>query len=255
MTTRHVERAFEFMRRGDIRGSVEEPWEFGTAAFTPELPLRRDSNYLLLERDAPVDRIVAAAEDAQGRLRHRMIYVPNEQRGEQLVADFERLGWESDRSIVMVLQRAREQPVDTSIVDEVGEPDLRDPRRLDSRQYPWATPELVEQLLAAQRSIPIETRYFAVRVDGEPVSFTNLYLDGDTAQVEAVATLEAHRRRGYAKAVVARAVDEAEAAGAAWIFLVADAEDWPQEMYRKLGFEGVGYYWRFSRAAEPSRSS
>jgi ribosomal protein S18 acetylase RimI-like enzyme len=92
-------------------------------------------------------------------------------------------------------------------------------------------------------------------VDGEPVSFTNLYLDGDTAQVEAVATLEAHRGRGYAKAVVARAVAEAEAAGATWIFLVADAEDWPQEMYRKLGFDGVGYYWRFSRDAKPSPGS
>ena len=181
-----------------------------------------------------------------------MIYVPNEPRGRPLAGDFRAARLESDRSIVMVLQRAPEQPVDTSIVDEVGEPDLRDARRLDSRQYTWATPELVEQLLAAQRSIPIETRYFAVRVDGEPVSFTNLYLDGDTAQVEVVATLEAHRRRGYAKAVVARAVDEAEAAGRTWIFLVADAEDWPQEMYRKLGFEGVGYYWRFSRAAEPS---
>lgn len=249
-----VERAFEFMRRGDIRGSREEPWEFGTAASTPELPLRRDSNYLLLERDAPVDRIVEAADVAQSGQPHRMIYVPNEHRGEHLVADFERLGWERDRSIVMVRQRTPEQQVDTSIVDEVDEADLRDARRLDSRQYPWATPELVEQLLAAQRSIPIEARYFAVRVDGAPVSFTNLYLDGDTAQVEAVATLEAHRRRGYAKAVVARAVDEADAAGATWIFLVADADDWPQELYRKLGFDGVGYYWRFSRAAPTAGS-
>ena len=244
-----IERAFEFMRRGDIRGSREEPWEFGTAAFTPELHLRRDSNYLLLERDGSPERIAEAAEQAQRGLGHRMVYVPDERRGERLAPAFERLGWEAQRSIVMVRRRQPERPVDTSIVDEVDEAALRGPREADSRQYPWATPALVRQLLDAQLTIPIEARYFAVRVDGEPVSFTNLYLDGNTAQVEAVATLEPHRGNGYAKAVVARAVEEAAAAGATWIFLVAHADDWPQELYRKLGFDGVGYYWGFSRTA------
>jgi ribosomal protein S18 acetylase RimI-like enzyme len=48
------------------------------------------------------------------------------------------------------------------------------------------------------------------------------------------------RGRGYASAVVLRAVEEARADGAELVFLVADAEDWPKELYRRLGFDEIG---------------
>jgi len=32
-------------------------------------------------------------------------------------------------------------------------------------------------------------------------------------------------------------------------FLVADAHDWPKDLYRKLGFEPVGSTWAFTRRA------
>ena len=48
------------------------------------------------------------------------------------------------------------------------------------------------------------------------------------------------RERGHAKAIVLAAVAAAQAAGDATIFLTADAADWPQLMYAKLGFEEVG---------------
>jgi len=65
--------------------------------------------------------------------------------------------------------------------------------------------------------------------------------------VEDVATLEEHRGQGYASAVVMRAVREAQAAGADLIFLVADDEDWPKELYERLGFEIVGRSYKFIR--------
>jgi ribosomal protein S18 acetylase RimI-like enzyme len=49
-----------------------------------------------------------------------------------------------------------------------------------------------------------------------------------------------HRGRGYASAVVLRSVGEARARGAELVFLVADAEDWPKELYRRLGFDEIG---------------
>jgi ABC-type transporter Mla maintaining outer membrane lipid asymmetry ATPase subunit MlaF len=52
-----------------------------------------------------------------------------------------------------------------------------------------------------------------------------------------VATLPSHRGRGYAKSVVTRAVDVALAAGHEFVFLVADGDAWPKELYRRLGFE------------------
>jgi ribosomal protein S18 acetylase RimI-like enzyme len=70
-----------------------------------------------------------------------------------------------------------------------------------------------------------------------------------TAQVEDVATMPAYRGRGHARAVVQHAVEEAWAGGHEFVFLVADGEDWPKELYTKLGFEEVGS--RFAFVLEP----
>ena len=72
-----------------------------------------------------------------------------------------------------------------------------------------------------------------------------LYLEGGTAQIEDVATAERFRKRGLATAVVITAVEAARAAGADFIFLIADAEDWPKQMYAKLGFEEIGITYEF----------
>jgi predicted GNAT family acetyltransferase len=88
-------------------------------------------------------------------------------------------------------------------------------------------------------------RHFAVRASGEVASAADLYSDGRTAQVEDVATAPAQRGRGYATAVVLRAVEEALASGHEFVFLVADAEDWPKELYVRLGFAPLGHTWTF----------
>ncbi|MBW3653499.1 MAG: GNAT family N-acetyltransferase, partial [Actinobacteria bacterium] len=67
-------------------------------------------------------------------------------------------------------------------------------------------------------------------------SVCELYSDGITAQIEDVSTLTKHRSQGLATATVLRALHEARAWGHEMIFLVADADDWPKELYTKLGF-------------------
>ena len=46
-------------------------------------------------------------------------------------------------------------------------------------------------------------------------------------------------------AVVLRAVEEALGTGHDFVFLVADAEDWPKELYVRLGFAPLGHTWTF----------
>jgi predicted GNAT family acetyltransferase len=60
------------------------------------------------------------------------------------------------------------------------------------------------------------------------------------AMVEEVATVRAFRERGLAQAVICAAVGAALAEGARLIVIPADAEDWPQLLYAKLGFEPLG---------------
>jgi ribosomal protein S18 acetylase RimI-like enzyme len=91
----------------------------------------------------------------------------------------------------------------------------------------------------------MEVRFFAVKVDGEVVSYTDLYQNGPEAQVEDVGTLHEHRGQGHATAVVLGAIAAARERGAEFVFLVADHEDWPKELYGRLGFDELGYYVKF----------
>jgi ribosomal protein S18 acetylase RimI-like enzyme len=251
------DRAFDFMIRADMAGSRVEPFRFGTAISTPELPLRHDSNYLLVE--ALSDGISAAelveeAERVQGAagLEHRLLFFRDAALGERFAPELVSLGWRCDRHILMAQSRQPERAHDTRFVSEVTETALREARERQIRSYPWGTPEVARQLLDAKRRIPVETRFFAVTAHGSVASYGDLYIDGEIAQVEDVATVPEHRGRGYASAVVLRAVEEARAAGAELVFLVADAEDWPKKLYRRLGFDEIGANVKLLRTTKAS---
>ena len=69
--------------------------------------------------------------------------------------------------------------------------------------------------------------------------------EGEVAQLETVETLPEFRQRGFARAMLSAAL--AAAADYGVIFLVADADDWPQHFYQRLGFDPVGFESRFLR--------
>jgi hypothetical protein len=54
-------------------------------------------------------------------------------------------------------------------------------------------------------------------------------------------------RREPARAAVTAAIDAARAAGADLVWLLADAADWPKELYGKLGFDPIGSCWQFTK--------
>jgi ribosomal protein S18 acetylase RimI-like enzyme len=248
----HLERAFAFMRRGDLRGTNEQPFRFGTAIFTPELPQRYDSNLLYVDQTvSSVAELVAEADRLfhEAELAHRTLLFTDAAQGERVAGELP--GWESEEHVVMAQLREPEAPVDTSGVEEVGHEGIRPARRRMIGTYEWGSPEVAEQLLDYKPLLArwVTVRGFAVLAGGEVVSYADLYVDGDEAQVEDVATLPEHRGRGYAKAVVTRAADEGRAAGADFVFLVADAHDWPKGLYRRLGFDVVGRYVKLRRRA------
>ena len=248
--TDHLERAFGFLRRGDVRGTNEHPFRFGTAIFTPELPLRHDSNLLYVDRPVTSAAELEAEADrlfGEAGLTHRALLFRDAAEGERLAAGMP--GWDLDEHVVMAQLRTPDSPVDTSGVAEVGHEGIRPARRRMIGTYEWGTPEVADQLLDYKPLLAgwVTVRGFGALVDGDVVSYTDLYLDGGEAQIEDVATLPEHRGHGYAKAVVTRAADEARAAGADFVFLVADARDWPKELYARLGFDTVGRYVKLLR--------
>jgi GNAT superfamily N-acetyltransferase len=114
-------------------------------------------------------------------------------------------------------------------------------REVFIRKSRGANAETAQQLIELDRRLEaaVPTRNSGVRVGGVPVAYASISVNRDVAQIEDVKTYESYRRRGYASAVVLRAVREAHAAGAGTVFLPTAEDDWPQHLYRRLGFETV----------------
>lgn len=236
-------RARAFLLRGDMYGTRAEPSSVGSAVFLDELPRRLDGNYLSVEREAEAEEIAAEAR----RLERRMIFVWDAELGERLVPHFQERGWRVNRVLLMAQRRPSEREADLSLVQEVAEEDLRPARQRINAGHPWGRPEIMAELFAGKHvnARQVETRFFAVAIDGEVVSYTDLYQDGPDAQIEDVGTLPEHRGHGYATAVMLAAIATARERGAEFVFLVADREDWPKQLYERLGFDELGYYVKF----------
>jgi ribosomal protein S18 acetylase RimI-like enzyme len=223
-------RAWAFMRRADAAGESEESVPLGTAVRDSRVPLRHDSNYLFVEQPATAEEIVAEL----GRLGLPVATVP----GDDLAGAPE----VSHRGLVMVHHGPVPQLARRAA--EVGREALEPIRRKQTLSYSWGSPEVADQLLTAKGLIAerMTARFFAALEEGKVVAAADLYVDPPDAQVEDVLTAASHRGRGHGTAVVLTAVAEAYAAGAEFVFLVADADDWPKDWYRRLGFEPVGRY-------------
>lgn len=247
--TDELARIHRFEREIELAGPDEIPSPLGYAVVTQELPLRHDSNFLFLERDAGAEEAVAEADRILGGAGrdYRVILTFDEGVGERLRPTFDELGWRTMRHVFMAQRRNPEKSVDLGVVKEVDQAALRPGRQREILAQPWGSPELAQELLDSKLHLcrRAETRFFGVEVEGEIVAWTDLYVAEGVAQVEDVATLPEHRGRGYATAAVLRAAEEGRKAGADLVFLVADDEDWPKELYRRLGFDEVGLLYKF----------
>jgi GNAT superfamily N-acetyltransferase len=74
----------------------------------------------------------------------------------------------------------------------------------------------------------------------EAVASLDVCVRDDIAELDALATLQGHRGRGYAAALFSRGVELAEQAGAELVVLTALADDWPRHWYARLGWQNLG---------------
>ncbi|MDP9232971.1 MAG: GNAT family N-acetyltransferase [Actinomycetota bacterium] len=208
------------------------------------------ANHLRLEPTATLTAGEAAAEaervqGAEG-LRHRRITVHSGAAGQSLAPGLRALGWEVDIVAVMVQREPPDMRIKTRSVRELTDGGWKTFRR-QMLEHEDMDARVIQQMEDAVQGLirTVGLRTFGVAVDGVVASCCDLFSDGATAQIEAVATLESHRNRGLARAVVWRTVQEARSMGHDLIFLTASADDWPRALYRKLGFREIGYFFEF----------
>jgi ribosomal protein S18 acetylase RimI-like enzyme len=244
-----LERCISFLREIDRRAAGRQvPFRFGTAYLREELPSVWSRNYLSLEHDldeATAELLAAEAERVLGEagVAHRKIEVFDADAGERLAPGLAKLGWQVECDVVMVATRPPDREGSLSVVDEVTHEELVAVWAEANRSEGHIDDEnVIDQLAEGKRVLAsaIDVRFFGARADGEIGAYCELYSLGGTGQIENVLTLERHRNRGLAQALVLKALATSRAAGNDLTFLLANRDDWPKELYRKLGFDEVG---------------
>jgi GNAT superfamily N-acetyltransferase len=245
--------------------------DWGRPFLTPSLPQIWDASFLVLERAGMgMAGVEALADEALGAagFAHRTVVVADEADGERLAAEAEAVaGWEAERTRYMVWRGEPAEPAASAHptptvrtkqpypgksangpagVREVS-PAEAEPlrRRLLAELTPGGDDHqaTVEQLLEYGRRLGEagRVRWFVAPADDDGAAACCLLSDGaGIGQVEDVATLEAARGRGLATTIVDAARDASQDAGDKTTFITADAADWPQFFYEKLGFVPVG---------------
>jgi ribosomal protein S18 acetylase RimI-like enzyme len=256
-----LERIHRFERRmqEDVASRYER-FDWGTAYFNLDFPLVWDLNFLELDgggaQSFSADDLVALADEIQAPtgVGHRRIMVDDVALAERLAPRFRELQWMVNRFVFMELRHRSDTGTSTRRAREIDAETHRAAYVRTATEAPYGSePEVVRQLADQTALIATKSsvRYFgATDDDGTVASICVIYSDGEIAQIEDVATLKDYRRRGLAVELLTLAIRAAEDAGHDLIFLVADAEDWPKDLYAKLGFEPIGYSYDFVRPGD-----
>jgi GNAT superfamily N-acetyltransferase len=234
-----------------VRGAERsEPLPGGIAIFREDLPTINFLNAVLL--DAPLDPRVGApdlaalAQRCHPHARDRYLVLDDADAAQRLSPGFTRSGWLQRRTLFMAWRG--EKPALDPRAEQVSDGVLRALQRrvYEETEFPATAPEgLPAALVQAQIALRSGTPALCFAAgEGGLQSMSTLFLgedeDGPIAMVEEVATLGEYRERGLARAVVSAAIDTALRSGAERIVVPTDAEDWPQLLYAKLGFEPLG---------------
>jgi RimJ/RimL family protein N-acetyltransferase/predicted GNAT family acetyltransferase len=198
-----------------------------------------DMNYVRAEQPAPAVGLIADAERLMEDYFHKRVVVERPDR--RTAREFRAHGWTVVSHLIMAHAREPDRRADTTMVREVAFEELTAARREVTAGEPWGGDEISSLLDDAKRLVTraVPTRFFAAFADGEVAAYCEVRSDGTVAQIEDVNTLTRFRGRGLGRAVVQYAVDEARRTDEI-VFLEALADDWPRELYAKLGFDTVG---------------
>src|SRR5438270_14031565 len=127
--------------------------------------------------------------------------------------------------------------VDVGAVFAPGEKQMLElMRRWHAEEEPGAPAAVLDQLVEFSRrqGRAWRERRFGIAIDdGHLAAISKLRCDGATAQVEDVYTTPAARNRGFARALVTRAAASARSDGHELIFILADGDDWPRQLYAR----------------------
>jgi GNAT superfamily N-acetyltransferase len=219
----------------------------GTVLSTPSLPAAWSANCLRVEGPHPGLTLADAEALCAARLPdvgYRHVRVEHEATAERLASSARAEGWRVDREVVMVLEGpagppAGGGPVREGTLEEVLE--LTDAWYVEEGE---ATSDEVganlREMTRREHAATPERRFIVEDPPGRPAGMTSIRERDRVCMLEDVYVLPDVRGRGHGRALVRHATDFARRDDHDVVFLVADADGWPQRLYASAGFVPAG---------------
>jgi GNAT superfamily N-acetyltransferase len=217
---------------------VIEPWAHGTVVRATRYPSYFDYNLVRVEEDPAmsIEALVAFADEALAGLAHRRFDFDDAVVAAALRPGFEAIGWKTLR-LMWMRHEAPPPPGPDIEVREVTYDAVHELRVAwhgeDSPGQSAGGYHEQARAVALSRDV----RVLAVHEGDRPIAFAQLERDGDAAEITQVFVHPEHRGGGRGTAMTRAAIEAAGDVGDLWI--VADDEDRPKELYARLGFRPV----------------
>jgi GNAT superfamily N-acetyltransferase len=213
-----------------------EEFPGGVAYFNEELPLVWDVNFVRVDRET-VD-LAAAVERLQAGLGHRKVLIEDPLLVEAYAPDL--IGRGFGRRGLVALAREPGGRLDPD-VREIPYEQVK-PFRFEIHMEQLVPPreEVADQVGRVHDRTHEVTgeRWLVIHVDGRPAGHLIVYSRDGLAQIEDVGVLQRYRNQGLARRLIEHAL-ELVAPDHDTVFICAETDDWPQQFYKRLGFEHV----------------
>ncbi|MER8234980.1 GNAT family N-acetyltransferase [Streptomyces sp. NPDC094049] len=210
------------------------------------------NNQVFIDAAVDPEAVPALAEEALGRLSHRMVSVLDDETGAACAEPLIRAGY--THSVYLFMRHEGPVPpggpAEAVDLDAIRVPHTRQWRDLLPDSDDEVLRQLVDRREVRHRGADVVHFIGSRTEEGEVASWADLYVDptAGIAQIEDLATSGAHLRRGHADAVLTTALRLAADEGCGTRFLIAEAADWPRHWYERRGFSVIARSHGFERS-------
>ncbi len=226
---------------------VTTPWAHGTVLRATAYPSYYDYNVVRVEQDPgmTVEELVAVADEALAELKHRKLDFDLIEVAERLRPGFEAEGWRVT-SLLWMRHQGALPPGPRSEVEEV------DYEAVSNLRHAWHHEDFPDTELgdhereAREVALARGAQVFAVIEGGVPIAFAQLERNDGASEVTQVYVHPDRRGNGRGTALTRAAVEAAGDVRDLWI--TADADDRPKDLYARLGFRTAWASMEFLKA-------
>lgn len=210
-------------------------WDHGHVFITRRYPDYWDCNVVQVEGDPGLGaaELAAVADEKLADFRHRRIDFVSAEAADRIRADLEAAGWKATRLLWM--HHDEPLPPGSSLAVEEVEYDAVAGLRAAWTEEDFPGVDQGDHAREAREvSMTRDVRVIASREAGELVGFAQLEYIGTSAEITHVYVSAERRGSGRGTAMTRAAIEAAGDVQNLWI--VADDEDRPKQLYGRLGF-------------------